>query len=72
MGLSCGMVGVPSCGKTVIFNAITAAGVASFNSALMNGAVVSIPDLRINRLLELYHPRKVVPSTLDIVDIPGI
>lgn len=72
MGLSCGMVGVPSCGKTVIFNAITAAGVSSYNSAEMNRAVVSIPDQRLTRLVEMYHPRKVVPATLDIVDIPGI
>ncbi len=72
MGLSCGLIGLPSCGKTVIFNAITAAGVSSYNGSEMNRAVVSVPDQRLNRLAEMYHPRKLVPTTLDVVDIPGI
>ncbi len=72
MGLSCGLVGLPSCGKTVIFNAITAAGVSSYNGSEMNRAVVYVPDQRLNRLAEMYRPQKVVPTTLDVVDIPGI
>ncbi|MBM2825061.1 MAG: Redox-regulated ATPase YchF [Dehalococcoidales bacterium] len=72
MGLSCGLIGLPSCGKTVIFNAITAAGVSSYSGSEMNQAVVSVPDQRLNWLAEMYHPRKVVPTTLDVVDIPGI
>ncbi len=72
MGLCCGLVGLPSCGKTVIFNAITAAGVSSYNGSKMNRAVINIPDQRINKLVDMYHPQKTVPATLDVVDIPGL
>ena len=72
MGLSCGLVGLPSCGKTVIFNAITAAGVSSYNGSEMNRAVVYVPDQCLNRLAEMYRPQKVVPATLEVVDIPGL
>jgi len=72
MGLSCGLVGLPSSGKTVIFNAITAAGVSSYNGSEMNQAMVNVPDQRINKLVEMYHPRKVVAATLEVVDIPGL
>jgi len=72
MGLCCGLVGLPSCGKTVIFNAITAAGVSSYNGSEMNQAVVNVPDQRVNKLVEMYHPRKVMTATLEVVDIPGL
>jgi GTP-binding protein YchF len=72
MGLSCGLVGLPSSGKTVIFNAITAAGVSSNNGSQMNRAVVYIPDHRLNRLTEIYRPQKMIPATLEVVDIPGL
>lgn len=70
MGLSCGIIGVPSCGKTTIFNAITSAGASGFGTE-MNKAVVNVPDQRISKLVEMYHPRKTVPATLEVVDIPG-
>ena len=72
MGLSCGLIGVPSCGKTTIFNAITAAGASSYNGSEMNRVVVSILDRRIDKLAEMYHPLKVTPATIEIVDIPGL
>ncbi|MFC1906754.1 redox-regulated ATPase YchF [Chloroflexota bacterium] len=72
MGLSCGLVGLPSSGKTVIFNAITAAGVSSYNGSEMNQAVIYVPDQRLNRLTELYQPQKVVSATLEVVDISGL
>ena len=72
MSLSCGLVGLPACGKTVIFNAITAARVSSYDGSEMNRAVVKLPDQRLERLIEMYHPRKEVPATLEIVDIPGL
>ncbi len=72
MGLHCGLIGLPSCGKTVIFNAITAAGASSYSNAEMNRAAVSVLDHRLERLVQMYHPRKTVPATLEIVDIPGI
>lgn len=72
MGLSCGLIGLPSSGKTVIFNAITAAGAASYNGSEMNRAVVSVPDSRVERLVEIYHPLKVGLAALEVVDIPGL
>ena len=71
MSLSCGLVGLPSCGKTVIFNAITAAGVSSYDGSEMNRAVVRLPDQRLEQLIKMYRPRKEVQATLEIVDIPG-
>ena len=72
MSLSCGLVGLPSCGKTTIFNAITAAGAASYDGSEMNRAVVNVPDPRIQPLVDMYSPQKVVPATLEVVDIPGL
>ena len=72
MGLRCGLIGLPSCGKTVIFNAITAARVPAYNGSEMNRIVGNGPDERMERLAPMYHPRKVTPSTLEVVDIPGI
>ena len=72
MGLRCGLVGVPLCGKTTIYNAITAAGASSYNRSEINRAIINIPDRRLSRLADIYHPQKLVPSTLDIVDIPGL
>ncbi|MBI2872308.1 MAG: redox-regulated ATPase YchF [Chloroflexi bacterium] len=70
--MRCGLIGLPSCGKTTIFNAITAARVPMYNGSEMNRVVVNVPDERMERLVEMYHPRKVVPATLEVVDIPGI
>ncbi len=72
MGLICGIIGVPSCGKTTIFNATTAAGADSYNRSEINRITVNIPDQRIDRLVEIYHPRKTVTSTLEVLDIPGL
>ncbi len=72
MSLSCGLVGLPSCGKTTIFNAITAAGAASYDGSEMNRAIVNVPDPRIQPLVDMYDPQKVVPATLEVVDIPGL
>ena len=72
MGLKCGLIGLPECGKTTTFNAITAAGAASYNGSEMNHAIINIPDSRIQSLVEIYKPSKIVPATLEIVDIPGL
>jgi ribosome-binding ATPase len=72
MGISCGFIGLPSSGKTVIYNAITSAGVTGFGGSDMNRMVVNVPDLRMDKLVEMYHPRKIVPATLEVVDIPGL
>jgi len=72
MALNCGLIGLPSCGKTTIYNAITAAGAGSYDGSEMNRCVVDVPDPRIAPLVELYAPKKVVPTTLEVVDIPGL
>ncbi len=63
---------MPSCGKTTIFNAITGAGAAGYGSQDANRAVVQVPDRRIDRLVEMYHPLKTGYATLEVVDIPGL
>jgi len=72
MGLSCGLIGLPRCGKTTVFNAITAAGAGSYTASEMNRAVVNVPEPWVDALVGLYHPPKVVPATLEVVDIPGL
>ena len=67
-----GLVDVPGCGKTTVFNALTAAGASVFDGAEMHRATVEVPDSRVQQLVSLYQPKKVVPATLDIVDIPGL
>ncbi len=53
MSLNCGLVGLPGCGKTTIYNAITAAGAGSFDGAEMNRAIINVPDPRIQPLVEI-------------------
>jgi GTP-binding protein YchF len=72
MALLCGLAGLPGSGKTTIYNAITAAGAASYDGSEMNRAMVKVPDERIQPLVDIYKPPKVVPATLEIVDIPGL
>ena len=72
MALSCGLIGLASCGKTVIFKAITATRVSSISTSDMNRLVIKVPDQRIEKLVEMYHPHKIVPTTLEVVDIPGL
>lgn len=72
MALNCGFAGLPGCGKTTIFNAITAAGAASYDGSEMNRAIINVPDPRIEPLVEMYKPAKTIHATLEIVDIPGI
>jgi len=72
MALICGLVGVPSSGKTVIYNAITAAGASSYGGTEMNRMVINVPDSRLEKLAAMYNPRKVIPATLEVLDIPGL
>ena len=72
MPLRCGLIGRPQCGKTTVFNAVTAAHASIFDAAETHRATVAIPDPRVRQLVELYRPAKVSPSTIDIVDIPGL
>lgn len=72
MSLTCGMVGLTACGKTTIFNAVTAAGAASFDGSEMHSAIVSVPDERLQALARIYNPARVVSATMIVVDIPGL
>lgn len=71
-----GIVGLPNVGKSTLFNAITKAGAESANYPFCtidpNVGVVSVPDERLDRLAEMYHPKKVTPTTIEFVDIAGL
>lgn len=71
-----GMVGLPNVGKSTLFNALTNAGAESANYPFCtiekNVGVVSVPDERLDKLAEMYHPVKFTPATLEFVDIAGL
>lgn len=72
MGFRCGLVGLPGCGKTTIFNAVTAAGASGYGAQEANQAVIAVPDDRIRPLVEMYSAPKIVPAQVEVVDIPGL
>lgn len=71
-----GIVGLPNVGKSTLFNAITKAGAESANYPFCtidpNIGIVSVPDERLDRLAEIYHPKKVVHTAIEFVDIAGL
>jgi hypothetical protein len=76
MGLTVGIIGLPLSGKTTLFNALTRAGaqISGYPTSTVqaNRAVVEVPDDRLTRLAEIFHPRKIVPTTVEFVDVAGI
>jgi len=76
MALTVGIIGLPLSGKTTLFNALTRAGaqISGYPTSTVqaNRAVVQVPDERLDRLAEIFHPRKVVPTTVEFVDVAGI
>ena len=71
-----GIVGLPNVGKSTLFNAITNAGAESANYPFCtiepNVGVVAVPDSRLDRLTEMYHPKKTTPAVIEFVDIAGL
>jgi ribosome-binding ATPase len=76
MSLKCGIVGLPNVGKSTLFNALTKAGIAAENYPFCtidpNVGVVPVPDPRLQQLAAIVHPEKIVPTSVEFVDIAGL
>ena len=76
MALQCGIVGLPNVGKSTLFNCLSNAKAQSANFPFCtiepNVGVITVPDERLNKLAELVNPQKIVPTTVEIVDIAGL
>lgn len=76
MSLKCGIVGLPNVGKSTLFNCLSSAKAQSANFPFCtiepNVGVITVPDERLNKLVEMCNPRSVVPATVEIVDIAGL
>jgi len=76
MSLKCGIVGLPNVGKSTLFNALTKAGIAAENYPFCtiepNVGIVEVPDPRLAQLAAIARPEKVIPATVEFVDIAGL
>jgi GTP-binding protein YchF len=76
MALHCGIVGLPNVGKSTLFNALTKATIAAENYPFCtidpNVGVVPVPDYRLDKLAEIVKPQRILPTTIEFVDIAGL
>jgi ribosome-binding ATPase len=76
MSIKCGIVGLPNVGKSTLFNALTRAQIAAENYPFCtidpNVGVVPVPDPRLEKLAAIAHPEKILPTTVEFVDIAGL
>ena len=76
MALQCGIVGLPNVGKSTLFNCLSNAKAQAANFPFCtiepNVGVITVPDERLNKLAEIINPQRIVPTTVEIVDIAGL